>query len=265
MAFHKNFNWREKAPKLLVIAVVTIAVAIVLFDTLEDMLIEGGSFSGTPLGLLLNAIAMFTENVVTTIQSWGYVGVFGLMLLESSSLPIPSEIILPFAGYLVSQGLLDFLLVVLVSTIAGLAGSLIDYYIGLKGIDVLVKRKTLRNLLYNKGRMDTVERWFEKYGVRVVFLSRLVPGFRTLISFPAGAVKMSLSKFVAYSTAGCLLWNVLLVYVGFYVGVRWRDVAGVIHYLIIAVAIAVLIGLGLYLLRRRKKLQADNLQKITET
>lgn len=230
-------------------------VVIILFDTLEDVLIEGGAFLGTPLGFLLNFIATFTESIVATIQSWGYVGLFGLMVLESSSLPVPSEIILPFAGYLSSQGLLNFWLVVLVSTFAGVTGSLIDYYIGLKGMGVLAKRKTLRNLLYTTGRMHTIERWFEKYGANMVFLSRLVPGFRTLISFPAGVVKMPLSKFVVYSTAGCLVWNALLVYVGFYVGVRWREVAGVVHYFIISVAIAGLVGLAWYAGKRRRRLR----------
>jgi membrane protein DedA with SNARE-associated domain len=103
--------------------------------------------------------------------------------------------------------------------------------------------------------MATVERWFQKYGAIVVLLSRLVPGFRTLISFPAGAVRMSLAKFVAYTTAGCVVWNAVLVYVGFYVGARWREVAGVVHYLIIATAVAVLVGLVLFWVRRRKRLQ----------
>jgi membrane protein DedA with SNARE-associated domain len=252
---HRNFSWRAKAPQLLIIAVIAIALGIVLFDTLEDVLLESGGFSGTPLAVLLNAVATLTESVTAAVQSWGYVGVCGLMVLESSSLPIPSEIILPFAGFLVSQGLLSFWLVVLVSTFAGLVGALIDYYIGLKGLDLVVKRKRLRNMVYNQGRMATVERWFQKYGASVVFLSRLVPGFRTLISFPAGAVRMSLAKFVAYTTAGCVVWNAVLVYVGFYVGARWREVAGVVHYLIITATVAVLVGVVLFWVSRRKRLQ----------
>jgi hypothetical protein len=144
---HRNSNWRAKAPQLLIIAVIAIALAIVLLDTLEDVLLESDSFSGSPLAVLLNAVATLTESVTAAVRSWGYVGVFGLMVLESSSLPIPSEIILPFAGFLVSQGLLSFWLVVLVSAFAGLVGALIDYYSGLKGLDLLVKRKRLRNML----------------------------------------------------------------------------------------------------------------------
>lgn len=102
--------------------------------------------------------------------------------------------------------------------------------------------------------MNTAERWFNKYGAPVVFLSRVVPGFRTLISFPAGAVKMPLSKFITYTTAGCLVWDIILIYIGVYVGANWREAAGVAHYLIILAAIALLIVFALFLIRRRKDL-----------
>jgi membrane protein DedA with SNARE-associated domain len=252
---HRSLKFREKSPQLVVLGIVAFFVAIVVLDTLEDMVIEGGAFASTPIAVLLNAIVAFTQNVTATVQSWGYVGLFVAMALESSSLPIPSEVILPFAGYLVSQGLLNFWLAVLVSTLAGLAGSLIDYLIGLKGMSVLAKRSTLRSLLYGKGRMDTAERWFKKYGAPVVFLSRMVPGFRTLISFPAGAVKMPLSKFILYTTAGCLVWDVILISLGVYVGASWREIAGAAHYLIILAAVAFLIVLALFLIRRRKNLK----------
>jgi membrane protein DedA with SNARE-associated domain len=250
-----NLKFREKLPQLLVITVIAIAVGIIVLDTLEDMLIEGSAFAGTPVAMLLNAMVSFTLNVTAIVQSWGYVGLFVAMALESSSLPIPSEVILPFAGYLVSQGLLNFWLAVLISTLAGLAGSLIDYLIGLRGMSMLAKRSSLRSLLYSKGRMDTAEKWFDRYGAPFVFLSRMLPGFRTLISFPAGAVKMSLSKFIAYTTAGCLIWDVILIYLGVYVGDSWRKVAGVARYLIIAAAVAFIVVLAVFLIRRRKKVK----------
>jgi membrane protein DedA with SNARE-associated domain len=102
--------------------------------------------------------------------------------------------------------------------------------------------------------MDTAEKWFKKYGAPTVFLSRLVPGFRTLIPFPAGAVKMPLSNFIAYTTAGCLVWDIILIYIGVYVGASWQEVAGVLQYLIIVVAI-VLMALALFLFGRRKNLK----------
>jgi membrane protein DedA with SNARE-associated domain len=134
------------------------------------------------------------------------------MLLESSSLPIPSEVILPFAGYLISQGQLNLWTTILIATLAGLTGSLIDYHIGLKGMNLPVRRRILSRLLFSEAHLEKAERWFKRYGVLAVFLSRMVPGFRTLVSFPAGAVKMQLLKFIVYTTAGCLAWNTVLIY-----------------------------------------------------
>lgn len=254
-----NSSLRGKAPQIIVVTVIVVIALFVLLNTLEDVLIEGNSFSGTQLGMFWNILVDFAGNITITVQSWGYVGVFIFMILESSSLPIPSEVILPFAGYLVSQGLLNFWLVITVSTLAGILGSLIDYYIGLKGASFFAKRKTIQKLLYDQGRMKTAERWFRKNGASMVFVSRLIPVFRTLISFPAGAVKMALSRFIAYTTVGCLIWNTVLVSVGVYVGANWREVTGVVHYLIIIVAIVTILIAALWLARRRKKLKRRNL------
>lgn len=253
MPSRHDSSLRGKAPQIIVATVVVVIALIVLLNTLEDVLIEGSSFSGTQLGMFLNALVSFAANITVIVQSWGYVGLFIFMILESSSLPIPSEVILPFAGYLVSQGLLNFWLVITISTIAGVIGSLIDYYIGLKGTSFLAKRRTIQSLLYDQGRMQTVERWFTKHGAPIVFLSRLIPLFRTLISFPAGAVKMPLSRFLTYTTAGCLIWNTILVAIGLYVGDNWREVTGVVHYLIIIVAIVAVVVLVLWWIRRRNR------------
>ncbi len=232
---------------------IVVVIALLLIDSLEDILVEGASFSGTPIAAILNAIVALTQSTTSMVQSWGYIGIFVLMLLESSSLPIPSEVVLPFAGYLVAQGLLNFWLAVLTATFAGIFGSLIDYYVGLKGTSILARRQNIHNLLYGGGRMETVERWFKKYGAAAVLLSRLIPGFRTIISFPAGAAKMALPKFIVFTTVGCLLWNILLIYVGVYVGANWRAVAGALHYVIIGVAVALLAALIIFLIRRQRR------------
>jgi membrane protein DedA with SNARE-associated domain len=244
---------KGKAPQLLFLAIAIIVILIISLDTLEDILVEGGTFAGTPLDLLFKAIITFTQNVTATISSWGYAGIFSLMLLESSSLPIPSEVILPFAGYLISQGLLNLWITISISTLAGITGSLIDYYIGLKGMNLIARRKILEKLLLNEVRLQMTERWFKKYGVLVVFLSRMIPGFRTLVSFPAGAVKMPLPKFIPYTMAGCLAWNAVLIYIGMYLGANWREVPGVSHYIIIGLAAVVLVALVVFLIRRKKK------------
>lgn len=121
---------RKKAPQLIVAAIAIIVTVYVFFEILEDVFIEGAPITSGPL---IGSVISFTQSVTSTVQSWGYTGIFGLMLLESSSLPIPSEVVLPFAGYLASTGQLDFWIIVSISTVAGLVGALIDYYIGFKG------------------------------------------------------------------------------------------------------------------------------------
>jgi len=243
---------RGKVPQLIALAIVVIVIVAVSLDVLEDSLIEGGTSAGGSFSFLLNAVVRFAQSVPMTISSWGYGGVFLLMLLESSSLPFPSEIILPFAGYLISLGQLNFLVTLSVSILAGVTGSLIDYYIGMKGMDLIVRRKALNRLFLNKARVQTAERWFNKYGAATVFLSRMIPGFRTLVSFPAGAVKMPLLRFIAYTLAGCLVWNGVLIYIGVYVGANWQQVAGVSHYLIIGAAVAIAVALIGLLIKRKK-------------
>jgi membrane protein DedA with SNARE-associated domain len=174
------------------------------------------------------------------------------MLLESSSLPVPSEVILPFAGYLISQGQLNFWATTAIATLAGVTGSLVDYYIGMKGINLVAKRKILDKILFSEARLQMAENWFKRYGAPAIFLSRIVPGFRTLVSFPAGAVKMPPPKFIAYTLAGCLVWNAALIYVGTYLGANWREVAGLSHYIIIGFAVTILIAGIVFLIRRKK-------------
>ncbi|MCW3999199.1 MAG: DedA family protein [Candidatus Bathyarchaeota archaeon] len=229
-------NLKRYAPILICLAIGIILVAYVVLEVLADSSNHSGGVSLT-----------------RTVASWGYSGVFSLMLLEASSLPIPSEIILPFAGYLVSSGHLDFILTLLVATVAALAGSLIDYYIGLKGVEALTKYRLLGRAVFSESQLKVAANYFYRYGAVMVFVGRLIPVVRTLISFPAGAVKMPLAKFVGYTLAGCLIWNSLLIYVGFYLGGKWHEVSDFSHYIVIAVAVAAVGVFVWYLLWRRNK------------
>ena len=251
---HRNLEWlRRKAPQLIVVAIAIVVVVYFVLDFLEDVVIEGGPITSEPI---ISIILSITRGVTTTVQAWGYSGIFGLMLLESSSLPIPSEVILPFAGYLASMGQLDFWITLTLATVAGLAGSLIDYYIGLKGVQALTQHKILGKVLLSTSQLEVAEKWFLKHGNLMVFISRITPGFRTTFSFPAGAAKMPLKKFIAFTTLGCLLWNVILIYLGWYLGKNWTQVAGVTRYLIVAAVASVVIVIVVYLvIRRRKKKQ----------
>ena len=247
---------RRKAPQLIVAGIAIAIIVYLLFEILEDIFVEGAPITSGPL---ISAIISLTHNVTSTMQSWGYSGVFVLMLLESSSIPIPSEVILPFAGFLISKGLLNVWITVTIATVAGIAGSLVDYYIGLKGVQSLAKHKILGRVILSQTQLEIAASWFNKHGAIMVFLGRLIPGFRTLVSFPAGAVRMKLPKFIAFTTAGCIVWNVILIYVGWYLGKNWAEVAGISHYLILATVVVVFVVVP-YILIRRKRIRAETVK-----
>ena len=123
----------------------------------------------------------------------------------------------------------------------------------MKGVEVLTKHRILGRTLFSADQIAFAGNWFHKHGSLTIFLARLVPGIRTLISFPAGATRMPLAKFLVFTTAGCLLWNSLLIYVGFYLGSNWTEVAGISHYILIAVVAGLAVLIALYLVRRRKR------------
>jgi membrane protein DedA with SNARE-associated domain len=162
----------------------------------------------------------------------GYLGVGMAMAIESAMIPLPSELILPFAGFLVSDptavepithGAWNFWLVVIVATIGNTVGSLIAYAIGAWGGRPFLERWG-RYLLIRPHEIEIAERFFQRYGAATAFFSRLLPIVRTFISFPAGVARMPLGKFVLYSTLGAVPWSILLVFAGQQLGSRWQDI-----------------------------------------
>ena len=245
---------RKKAPQLIAIAIAIIVVLYFVLDFLDDVVIGGAPMTSEPIISLILAI---TRGVTSTVQTFGYHGVFVLMLLESSSLPIPSEVILPFAGYLSFKGQFNVWIILAVATSAGILGSLVDYYIGLKGVQSLIKHKIWGKVLLSTAQLEVAEKWFSKHGSVMVFVSRMIPGFRTTFSFPAGATRMPLKKFIAFTAAGCILWNAVLVYLGMYLGANWTLVAGVSRYLILASVAAAAVVIVVYLLIRRRNIKKN--------
>jgi membrane protein DedA with SNARE-associated domain len=156
--------------------------------------------------------------IIETINSFGYVGIFLLMLLESVFPPIPSELIIPFAGFSAASGALDFWLVLLSATLGAVVGMLPWYFagrlFGLGRVRMLADRYG-RWLTLNAAEIDTATNWFRRFGPIIVFVGRLIPLIRTLISVPAGLARMPLWQFLAFSTLGALLWNAILVGAGF--------------------------------------------------
>lgn len=176
------------------------------------------------------------------------------MVLESATLPVPSEVVLPLAGYLVSIGELNFALVVVVASIGSLIGTLIDYYIGyyLGRAAVLRYGKYVR---LNEGHLKTTENWFAKYGNLTVFFARFVPLIRTLVAFPAGIAEMKLWKFVLFSTIGIVIWDAALTYVGVFVGDNYKSIALALQsaFTPIEVTAVVVAVVALVLWARRRK------------
>lgn len=201
-------------------------------------------------------LEVLSHFIISFIQSTSYVGIFLLMLLESALIPIPSEVTMPFSGFLASQGILNFWLVVIVGTIANLVGSLIAYYIGYfieETILLKLIKKYGKFILVSEREYRHAEHWFQKYGDKIIFISRILPAVRTVISLPAGVFKMDIKKFIIYTTVGCFLWSIFLTYVGFYLGENWASLEGYyrkFEYLIVAV---IVIGVVYYIYKKVKK------------
>lgn len=201
-------------------------------------------------GVVESLITSFVDLLTSIVSSIGYTGVFILMALESAALPVPSEVVMPFAGYLATQGVFNIWTLTLIGSLANLAGSLVAYYVGLffgrrfilkYGKYVLLKEKIL----------FISEDWFKRYGERSVFFSRLLPVIRTFISIPAGIGRMDMKKFILYTFIGSVPWNFALTYSGFWLGQNWKLILEYFHWITLATIIAVLIGLWYIVFKKR--------------
>lgn len=157
------------------------------------------------------------------IGAGGYAGVFFLMMLESMVAPVPSEAVLPFAGFLIFSGKISLFMAVAAGTLGSIVGSLLSYYMGLYGGKICVK-KYGKYLLLNEKHLLVAEKFFAKFGDKTIFISRFIPVIRHFISIPAGIGKMNLKKFIAYTAIGAGLWNFFLTYFGYCLGSKWEEI-----------------------------------------
>ncbi|HOV10639.1 MAG TPA: DedA family protein [Bacteroidales bacterium] len=185
----------------------------------------------------------------------GYTGIMVLMMLESMVAPVPSEAVMPFAGFAIYEGTLTWPGVILFSTIGSIIGSLISYWIGAKGGRPLVE-KWGKYLLLDKHDLDITEKWFNKKGDMTVFICRFIPVVRHVISIPAGMGRMNLMKFSIYTTLGACMWNTILTIAGYYLKENWDQImkySHIIDYVIVAVLVIILVYYGYKLYQNRKK------------
>jgi membrane protein DedA with SNARE-associated domain len=186
------------------------------------------------------------------IETTGYASVFILMTMESMVFPVPSEAVMPFAGFLIEQKVFTFWQVILVSTLGSIFGSLISYYIGHFGGVPFVK-KFGKYALLDERELEATERFFKKRGELTIFISRFIPVVRHLISIPAGTGKMNVVRFSIFTIIGAGLWNAFLTYVGYVLRSNWERVMKYSHIIDIVVVIFLLAIVGLYIYRHLRK------------
>ncbi len=170
--------------------------------------------------MLDHVIALLVSWVVEVISAGGYLGILALMAIESACIPLPSEIIMPFAGYLVSLGRFSLIGAATAGALGCNLGSTIAYLVAVKGGRKAIERWGVYVLL-RPVELDRAERFFARYGAITVFVGRLLPVIRTFISFPAGLARMPMLKFQIYSFLGSWPWCFALAYVGMVLGARW--------------------------------------------
>lgn len=200
----------------------------------------------------METLTQLAHWLVTFVQQFGYGGLFITSFLEATVVPIPSELTVIPAGYLVHQGEMNFWLVMLATTGGTIVGSLMNYYIALH-----VGRRFLtaygKYFLIDQRKIDLMERFFHKHGEISMLTGRLVPGLRHVVSFPAGLGRMDLKKFTIYTGVGGAVWMFTLVCVGYFIGGNKELVHEYMPVITVAVVMTVLTMITLYVIRHRRK------------
>jgi membrane protein DedA with SNARE-associated domain len=185
------------------------------------------------------------------IDALGLAGVFGLMLLESACIPVPSEAIMLFAGFNVHEGDMTLFGIVAAGVLGNVVGSWAAYAAGYYGRIELLDRNRLIHV--NRKHLEWADRWFQRHGDATVFFTRMLPIIRTFISLPAGVARMPFWRFTLFTLAGCIPWVLMLGLIGREVGERWEEWRDHLHYLDYAVLAAIAVGIVYLLIRRRRE------------
>lgn len=196
-----------------------------------------------------------TTAIFSLIESLGYLGIALLLFVENIFPPIPSELILPLTGFLVSKGEYSFTGVLLASSLGTVGGALLLYYLGRKFGEKRIENFSSSYGSYigiKKKEIQKSRSWFETHGGKIVFFGRLIPTIRSLISLPAGLTKMPLGKFLLYTSLGSIFWNTLLITLGWYLGEQWQKVQEYTRFFKYGILLFFIGGIGLYIWKKKK-------------
>jgi membrane protein DedA with SNARE-associated domain len=208
------------------------------------------------LGIVFEILRPVIDLVISFISTTGYVGIFLLMILESALIPIPSEIIMPFSGFLVTSGKFHPFAVIIAGSLGNLVGSVLTYYVGIKfGRAFIIKYG--KYIFFKENHLEFTDKLFKKYGDRISFVGRLLPLIRTYVSLPAGIGKTNLAKFVFYTFAGSVIWNTMLTYAGIQLGNNWENIDKYSIYLDIAAVLAIVVFIVWIISKRRSLKKSD--------
>jgi membrane protein DedA with SNARE-associated domain len=202
----------------------------------------------------LGISAWLADHITAFIDATGYISVYALMVLESMVFPIPSEAVMPFAGFLVVTGKFTLAGVIIASTLGSITGSLLSYWMGAAGGEPFFRRFG-KYFLLDMHELEATQRFFQKRGPAAVLISRFIPVVRHLISIPAGVGRMPLVPFCIYTIIGAGLWNTILAVAGIKLKQNWEELMHYSHTIDIGVLVALVALVGLYIYKHRAKLR----------
>lgn len=200
-------------------------------------------------------IAGISSLIIATISTLGYTGVVLMMAIESACIPLPSEVIMPFSGYLVATGRFGLNMVAIAGAVGCLLGSYAAYYVGANRGRRFIERYG-RYVLIAPHELEIADRFFLRWGSHAVFWSRMLPVVRTFIAFPAGVSRMNLLPFTIYTLIGSYLWCLMLAYAGMKLGQHWDHLAPWFHRFDALIAVLLVAGAGALLYNRIKGIRS---------
>ncbi len=205
---------------------------------------------------MVNMLASIAGWIIHVISALGYPGIVLTMAIESALIPLPSEIIMPFSGFLASQGRFALPLVILAGAVGNTVGSLIAYSLGFWGKERVVRRfirKYGKFILVSEDEFDSMEKFMHKYKAPAVIISRVVPGFRTIVALPAGVFEIPMFQFLTFTFIGSLVWSALLASIGFYLGKNWKILEGYFRKFEVVIVAIIALAVVSYIYTKLKK------------